>query len=272
MYRILTGFTSPKDEEILWRYLSFEKFANLLATESLHFARADTFEDPYESFVPPSIMHLFKQETCHLGEKESPAVIELWKEWRKWVMCCCWHQANQQSMVMWGRYEMHNSGIAIKTTMQRLKSSFGYKKNIPVHICNVRYINYDRFKIPKSISNMNRIYLPFFYKRKEFRNENEVRAIIDTSPYIKQDFFTVKKGPNIDRKAIDPQQLLDIRYHKIDDKDKGRNLKVNLKTLIDEIIISPYTESWVAETVESIVNQYNYDFPVNRSKLLDPPD
>lgn len=273
MYTSLRGFSSPKPQDTLWRYMSFEKFASLLATESLHFARADTFEDPYESFVPPSIMHLFKQETRHLGEKESPAVIELWKEWRKWVMCCCWHQANQESMDMWGRYDMHNSGIAIKTTMQRLKSSFTCKENVPVHICKVRYINYYGFKIPNSISDMNRIYLPFFYKRKEFRNEHEVRAIIDTFPHIKEKFFRVKRGPNINRQAIDRQQLLGIEYHKVDEEDRGRDLKVDLNTLIDEIIISPYPKGeWVTETVRSVVQRFDFHFPVNRSRLLDPPD
>ena len=66
MYKRLPGFTHPNNKDILWRYLSFEKFASLLATESPHFARADTFEDPYESLVPPSIMHLYEQEILHL--------------------------------------------------------------------------------------------------------------------------------------------------------------------------------------------------------------
>ena len=273
MYKRLTGFTPPKGEDTLWRYMSFEKFASLLTTKSLHFARADTFEVPYESLVPPSIMHLYEQETRHLGKEGGQSVIKLWENWRKWVMCSCWHRGEQESMAMWGRYDLHNSGITIKTTMQRLKDSFTDKENIPVHICNVRYINFQEFKVPNTISDMNTIYLPFFYKRKEFSNEKEVRAIIDTSPYIKEDFFRVKKGPNIDPKVISLQELLKIDHPKINDDHNGRNLEVDLKTLIHEIIISPYPKGkWVTKAVKKFVEKFGYSFPVYQSRLLVRPD
>ena len=269
MYKKLTGILSPGDEDILWRYLSFEKFANLLSKKSLYFARTDTFEDPYEGSVPPPLREIYKQETDRLGNAGGRAVRELWKNWRKWVMCCCWHRNKRESMAMWGRYDLHNSGIVIKTTMQRLKKSFMDKGNIDVYIGKVRYIDHQDFKVPKNILDMNTIYLPFFYKRKAFKYESEVRAIIDASPYIKEDFFRVKKEPDIDRKSINLQQLLKIEYPEI--KKRGRNLKVDLNMLIDEVIISPYAEDWVTKTVRSIVHQYGFNFQVNPSTLLDDP-
>ena len=52
MHKELEKITSPKDDAILWRYMSLEKFANILATKSLFFTRADKFEDTFEGHVP----------------------------------------------------------------------------------------------------------------------------------------------------------------------------------------------------------------------------
>ena len=142
MHKKLTGIRSPGAEDTLWRYLSFEKFANLLSKKSLYFARTDTFEDPYEGSVPPPLREIYKQETDRLGSAGGQAVRELWENWRKWVMCCCWHRNQQESMAMWGRYDLHNSGIVIKTTMQRLKNSFTDKRDVDVYIGEVRYIDH----------------------------------------------------------------------------------------------------------------------------------
>ena len=54
----------------------------------------------------------------------------------------------------------------------------------------------------------------------------------------------------------------------------GKPLKINVKTLIgenSEVIISPHADKWVTGTLELIVKRYGFQFPVNRSKLLDPP-
>ena len=42
MSKELKGIIRPKDNATLWRYMSFEKFANILATESLFFSRAES--------------------------------------------------------------------------------------------------------------------------------------------------------------------------------------------------------------------------------------
>ena len=51
MYKELYGITTPDDGDILWRYISFEKFVNMLATESLFFTRAYKYDDPFEGYI-----------------------------------------------------------------------------------------------------------------------------------------------------------------------------------------------------------------------------
>ena len=54
----------------------------------------------------------------------------------------------------------------------------------------------------------------------------------------------------------------------------GKRLEINVQTLIDEkseVIVSPHGDEWVAGTLKLIVKRCGFQFPVNRSKLLDPP-
>ncbi|MDE0470156.1 MAG: hypothetical protein OYL97_24160 [Candidatus Poribacteria bacterium] len=272
MYKKLTGIPSPKDGDILWRYLSFEKFASLLSTKSLYFVRADQFEDPFEGRVPQLILEQYVQKAKRLGKKESQAVIELWEDWRKWVMCSCWHHGDHELMAMWERerYGRYNSGITIKTTMERLKTSLTYEEGIDVYIGKVRYINYQDFD-PPNVLRMSTIYSPFFFKRKAFKCENEVRAIIDDSPYRKEDFFRVKKDFSLKPQEFDLKTLQKRIKHLKKNENKGQPLCVDLNTLIDEVIVAPRAPHWVIKAIRSMVHQYGFDFEVNPSILLDEP-
>ena len=63
MYKELTGIRVPGDKDPLWKYMSFEKFVNLLSTNTLFFTRADKFDDPFEGFTPPSVRSIYQRAT-----------------------------------------------------------------------------------------------------------------------------------------------------------------------------------------------------------------
>lgn len=42
-------FNQPDNDVFVWRYFELDKFIELLISGQLNFARADQFEDPYES-------------------------------------------------------------------------------------------------------------------------------------------------------------------------------------------------------------------------------
>ena len=113
----------------------------------------------------------------------------------------------------------------------------------------IEYIeNHNQIEIPENPSIASLVYSPYFYKRAPFEYEHEVRAVIDVEPFLHDDPY-----------------------------EYGKPLKINVETLIDEddekseVIVSPHADKWVAGTLELIVEQYGFQFPVNRSKLLDPP-
>ena len=232
----LKGTRQPKNKDTVWRYMSFEKFANVLATGSLFFSSADKYDDKLEGRIPQLVIRYYES-----------AGIRFDPELRQYIMCNCWHYGDEESMAMWDKYHLRNNGISIKTTMGNLKSSLPDEPNI--FIGKVDYEvesieNQNQIEMPEDIENF--LYYPYFYKRKPFAYEQEVRAIIDIASIPRDDSYKF-----------------------------GIPLEINVETLIDkssEVIVSPHADGWIAGTLELIVERCGFRFPVNRSKLLDPPD
>ena len=236
MSKELKGIIQPKDGDTVWRYMSFEKFADIVATESLFSTRADKYDDKFEGYVP--------QSTTLSYESSGSQIVP---NFRQYIMCNCWHHGDEESMAMWDKYHLRNNGIAIKTTIENLKNSLPDEPN--VFIGKIEYIeDYNQIDMLEDVPPEIWLHYPYFYKRTPFKYEQEVRAIIDIASILQGDPY-----------------------------EFGRPLKINVKTLIDEndknseVIVSPHADKWVAGTLELIVKQYGYQFPVNPSKLLDPP-
>lgn len=257
MIRELTGITLPKETAPLWRYMSFEKFASLLGTESLFFTRADKFDDPFEGFTPPSVKEHYERTIGDITTLE-----KLQENWRKYTLCSCWHHGPEESMAMWEKYHMHNSGIAIRTTFDNFKNCL--VDDYDVFLGNIEYIDHYEYPIPQNLNEMSMLYTWYFYKRKPFEHEREFRAITTQCPRPFMDYID-KHGNLINA---------DITFEKNRFPDTckvGIPFKVDVNTLIGEIITSPYVDDWITETVRSVVYQYGFDFDVNPSTLLDEP-
>lgn len=268
MYEELDGINPPNDEDILWRYTNFEVFVNLLDTESLFFTRADKFEDPYEGFIPQSIMDAYKQYLNSITTENMVEIIIRENEVsRKYVMCNCWHKNVVESMAMWEKYHMRNSGVAIKTTMQNMKNSL--LSEYSIYIGEIEYI-YDNTNDNQYMQNFLQsnipldkklTYFPYFRKRKEYEHEQEVRLIVDIDPFIR-DALNIQTVENVD--SFLETGLPDIC-------DIGMLFNIDVNTLIDEVIVSPYAKDWVTETLRSVVQKFGFNFEVNPSTLLDDP-
>ena len=273
MYKELEGITPPGDDTTLWRYMSFEKFVSILATGSLFFTRVDKFDDPFEGFTPPLLTYMYELIINHVEDTKKAGLesaVKAMENWHKYIMCNCWHQGQHESMAMWEKYQMRNSGIAIKTTMKNLKKSLS--DELDIFIGQIKYSSPETYEtkytsdyVSANLSNEQLLYFPYFYKRKAFEYEHEVRLIIDSHPLV-GDYWDKNFGDipfeDIFQKELELPEVWEI----------GMPLKVDVQLLIGEtgeIIISPYTEDWVTEAVRSVVRQYRFDFKVNRSTLLD---
>ena len=140
---------------------------------------------------------------------------------------------------MWSLYVNSKEGIAIQTTFKEFKECFN-KTEREVFIGKVKYIDYEI----ESIGNQD-ILSPFVHKRKSFKHENELRAVLCELP---NDY-------NFDNVVYEFGSYIEIDIHK----------------LIQNVYVSPLAPKWFYELVKSTISRFNFNFNVIQSNLYDKP-
>lgn len=196
MYEKHYVFESPKNKNVkVWRYMDFTKFIYLLENESLYFARADKFDDPFEgSYSKQNVQNrnfIYRNTSAEIIKNLSKQDIEC-------TFMNCWNLNDYESAAMWKLYSSSNEGISIQSTFKRLTECFQKDNNYSTFIGKVKYIDYDT----DCFSDVNWLY-PFVHKRKQFESEQEIRAVI-------QEYWLIgKNGIDV---PIDLEMLIEKIY------------------------------------------------------------
>jgi hypothetical protein len=242
----------PQEAVRLWRYMDFTKYVSMLATQSLYFARADQFDDPYEGAKglreakgkwDEHYLKFFREVVRNPpGNLESkPADLDVEAEARRLLsdlerggehgrlrtFINCWHENERESEAMWRLYSTHlPNALAVRTSYGQLYQSLG--RNPGISIGRVEYLDFEsQYAGPNDA---------FWRKRKSFEHEREVRAI------------TVDYGVD----------------------SKGLNLPCDLTVLIESVVLSPNAAPWFANIVKDVSSKYGLKAPIVQSKLNDP--
>jgi hypothetical protein len=246
MYKKEKGLKTPTDNTKIWRYLDFSKFVSLLDKSALFFTRADKLGDPFEGSMPKLWGEPWP-ETDQDKERIPSKIFNNIREYRIFLTKCtiinCWHINKYESAAMWRLYLKNNEGIAIQSTFDRLKSCF-IDEGFEILIGEVEYIDYESAWIPSYLD-----FYPYFYKRKSFEHDKELRAIIQTFYHNKDSSINYKKS----------------RF------DDGAYIKVDLDTLIENIFIAPTSPKWIFKLVKSTATKYGLNKPVLQSELENTP-
>ncbi len=257
----ITKTEKPNDPDVyipedpsskIWRYLDLAKFLYMLEKKQLFFTRADRFEDQFEGSWPildkekhTKYWRSFKIANPALSDEMIDKMIMedelLNKNKKKDTFLNCWHVNDYESLAMWKVYGESNKSIAIQTTFAKLKIELNSKASLGL----VEYIDYNRESI---FSKKKYGACPYFFKRKSFEYENELRCISQRTRFGVQD-----------------------PYFKYDDNEVGINIDIDLENLIESIFVSPYSEEWYFSLVQDIVRRYNVAFPVCKSDLTKDP-
>jgi len=167
----------------LWRYMAIEKFGLLMSRRELWFTRADLLGDDHEGSLPDSIIDERQQR---LKDRQVKEKIERGsKEGRKNAFVSCWSMQTPEALSMWKIYTPNATGVAIKTTVDRLSRCFISKSNdlfdrLNARIEKVRYVNFVSHKAdPDSFDR-------FTHKQNAYCYEKEVRAIISFLPTVEE--------------------------------------------------------------------------------------
>ncbi len=246
---------NPKSDYRIAKYLDLTKFISLLHQESLFFCRLDKLEDGFEGTYPKlSIQkrmeydknlykksHKQKNQSSTELEKSNSNQLEWDQKFKSLICVCCWNKSEKESIALWKIYSNFQKGIMITTSIDKLKNSFTLTKE-DVNLVKVKYIDYKTDYIP-----FDTFTKPAFHKHEAYHFEEEVRLI-----------YTVKFEGG-----------LTYDWSK-EEVNQGKYLNINIKELIDEIIISPYSPNWYCELVQDIVNKYGLDIKIKKSELTYP--
>jgi hypothetical protein len=227
MYINNSNITLPEDPNtIVWKYLDLSKFLDMLLSKQLFMSRSDKFEDQYEgTFSEPTFEEIKKIAA------NNTKFLDYYKSHREKVVISSWHINEYESFAMWQIFTQNTEGLAIQTTIGKLKEALYPEKKVEQYIGEVKYIDYKKEYIP-----FDDTFFPFLFKRKSFQYEREVRIISDvTSNNLKI--------------------------------DNGLKIDVDLSLLIEKIYIHPKSENWYKNLVIELVKKLGYTITIEKSDL-----
>ena len=156
MYHKVVRFPEPRNSAVVWRYMPFVSFVDVLQRRKLFFSRLEKLADPHEGFYSAEMKDI-------LEEKVPKAVIRATERFSRRNYCVnCWHENEGESAAMWAIYSQ-SDGIAIRSTVKRLKDSL-HNEDRKVSIARVHYGT-----APAPVTE------PLTLKRKSFSHEKEIR-------------------------------------------------------------------------------------------------
>ena len=250
MYAKHDVFETPNDATEIWHYTTLGRLAGMLALKSLFFVRANQFPDPWEASVPaahfePANLRAYWRRLFRSPEGTGRDDADLTDhafmlarmddKARANFVLNCWCRSDGESDLHWHTYGRDAEGVAIRSTVGRLKRALKrYKEE--VYIGEVKYIDFETELIPDKRKIQRTV-----YKRLAFRNDQEVRAVIDASK-VKGRFTT-----------------------------RGGFVEVEMNELAHEIVLSPMANRSLTDGVKAMLKVLGVGCHARRSKLLDPP-
>jgi hypothetical protein len=169
---------------------------------------------------------------------------------RKSFYVNCWHMNNYESPAMWSLYSAKGSGIAVKSTFEKMDTALkpaGRK----LYAGRVRYADYDT--APYTSGNL---FFNVMQKRISYEFERELRIVfwdIDIShkPY---------GGGRINKDFAELEALV---------PPPGVEFECDLDVLVSAVHVSPASEGWYRDLVEPVMVKYGLTkpLPVKQSNL-----
>jgi streptogramin lyase len=249
------SFVAPDSGLILWRYIDLPKLISMLDQEALFFARLDAQVDRFEGSLPSRTLDDEAAALLPLSVRHRPELRDHFETMRLSVrnfrarsLLSCWYASDHESTAMWDLYSQTNHGIAIRTTVGRLRASIDTAlspgpvpagENPPLEesrmayfVGLVRYLDYERDLL---LPTTGLDYLTC--KRSSYEHEREVRLVILSD--------TPVAG--------------------------GQQVACSLDRLVDAIYISPSAPRWFYDVVSSVLARYDRAWEIRQSDLARDP-
>ncbi len=220
----------PKTTKI-WRYMGFSKFVSFLETNTLWFARADTFEDTFEGLLPLRTHLQWGNLSNWMSQQRAKTYVN------------CWHANDYESVGMWKAYLGAEPGVVVETTLGKLGDCLSSYSEV-IYLGSVKYLDYTKDELEGWQQSPN-IFHPIMHKRRFFDFEREIRAVINT--------------------------MSDTSLQAAGKGAMGIPVPVKLEDLIISARPSTGAAGWFVSTVEAVLRRYGLRIPVVRSAIDELP-
>jgi hypothetical protein len=246
------------------------RFLALFSHKALYFSRKHDLDDKWEGVVPPLGV---RRAVCEIYRSEENArfvgdsVLETGEAVAARAVVSCWHANGRESVAMWRLYTSGAEGVAIQTTVGRLKNAFE-QEPCSVTIARVRYIDHlsEDLGLAWALDPLS----PLFCKRRGFEHEQEVRCVIANPEDEREQALWLSEL----RPELRQQFPVLGQWEEVIDGDLGEcglPVPVNLRTLIERIVVSPRYPAWAIPALQEIVDRADLGVRVETSSLLDQP-
>jgi hypothetical protein len=275
----------PDRNATVWRYMDIGKYLDLITRRELWFTRVSELQkiDPYEgsltkydidktnNILAAKSMEELKTTLLRYNEagilnmmNNVPDKSHHWFQLLYLIRIpmvghnpymhsvSCWHSNMDESDAMWELYAKRETGIAIKSTVDRFLRAFeSSKRNI--FIAKVLYDSENRLSALTCGT-----FDSFLIKRHAFCHENELRLIALTS----DGYETPEWTEDNQTYRIDPHKSVPEGYY----------ISCDIDSLIEEIVISPLMTSYASQALEVISKHFLSNIPIRKSTLLTKED
>jgi hypothetical protein len=240
--------TNP--DVVIWRFIGMDKFRDLIKTSQLYFRRADKFDGDEHEGLPPEqyLCSVFGLNPLLLRDRRRlDHELGTFAQFREGFYISCWQLFRSETDKMWKGYG--ENGVAICSRYCLLKSAL-HAMGDQAFLGLVRYG-------AKHLDNYNLLSF-IMTKRAEYKIEEEVRAMLwirDPHAGINR-HFDAENRPHRRPETPPPDHV-----------SLGHKRKVDLQTLITEIVVTPWASPAVFDQVNRLVNDNGYNIPVRPSGL-----
>jgi hypothetical protein len=246
---MFTDGLEPTDTEaVIWRFMQFWKFQDLISTGELYFRRADLLDDHEEGIPPEDYMHVL-----HLNRFDVQDVmtknhfIGSMAQDREGFFINCWHLFSEETAGMWKEYG--DEGVAVVSRYSLLKMALQNCDGRP-HLGLVRYGS-------KHLTGWNTQRF-ITTKRERFAHEREVRALL----WVPDEF--AGNNRHFDDNDIPHPRPLTLPCDRV---PEGHRRKVDLNSLMTEIVVSPWASEETLLKAAQLTRKAGYSTPARWSEL-----
>jgi hypothetical protein len=250
-------------DQVIWRYLPFNRFASLVALSALWFSKLQNFVDQEEGITPDVTRAELKRQHLEMEEwfpdEERKRQVRRFVEdneesGRELIVANCWFMAERESQNMWDAFGNGDEGVVVKSTVGALVRSLAMSHD-KWWFGKVTYIDPSTHNAMDAYEG-SQAHLRAFLKNACYAHENELR--LATMNYVAPGCLNPDGSPPNER------QRAGYVYSA---NRPGIYVTVNLTALITELRTSPNASDSQREKIERLLSKTGCAAPVRSSEL-----